>query len=296
MNSPLQRHVFFLALAFMLTSGCVTGRLSQFRNFANAGASYEQASQAVLMQAGTAAIEADSLIAIQGRSSLTTPEERRRYILESDQELRKRLSLLDKIAQHGKLLQCYFETLAELADPHAPPELETEAGGLYDAIIQMSPGLKNSNFGSAKIQDKIPQATDFGVAVFRVKALESELKSRAQAIERELALQEAAFRAIVDMMTADLTASLQLHETQDVINPFATATTLSTGWVDRRQDILKARVAAESMQCVVDAIGQLRENFKALAGNTLSVSALRKTIASVHSIKDFKEAIQKVSH
>src|SRR5207302_2443511 len=70
----------FLAGLLQITSGCAAARLTQFHNFAQAGTAYTKASQAVLDEAGTAAIEADSLIAQKGRDGLRTPDERRQFI------------------------------------------------------------------------------------------------------------------------------------------------------------------------------------------------------------------------
>src|SRR5260370_35187867 len=80
----------FLAGLLQIMSGCAAARLTQFHNFAQAGTAYTKASQAVLDEAATAAIEAVSLIAHKGRDGLIPPEERREYINETDQELRNR--------------------------------------------------------------------------------------------------------------------------------------------------------------------------------------------------------------
>src|SRR5207302_3088978 len=70
----------FLVGVVQITSGCAAARLTQFHNFAQAGTAYTKASQAVLDEAGTAAIEADSLIAQKGRDGLRTADERRQFI------------------------------------------------------------------------------------------------------------------------------------------------------------------------------------------------------------------------
>src|SRR5216684_4413258 len=101
---------------------------------AQVGTAYTKASQAVLDEAGTAAIEADSLIAQKGREGLRTADGRRQFIIGDNQELRKRLVLLGDIGRHGRLLQSYFETLAALADPKAPATLGTAAQGVFDSI------------------------------------------------------------------------------------------------------------------------------------------------------------------
>jgi choline dehydrogenase-like flavoprotein len=87
----------FLAGLLQITSGCAAARLTQFHNFAQAGTAYTKASQVVLDEAGTAAIEADSLIAQKGRDGLRTADERRQFINGENQELRKRLVLLGDI-------------------------------------------------------------------------------------------------------------------------------------------------------------------------------------------------------
>src|SRR5260221_3531850 len=70
-----------------VAGGCTAARLTQFHNFAQAGGAYVKASQVVLDEAGTASIEADSLIAIKGRETLKTSEERRASISGRNEEV-----------------------------------------------------------------------------------------------------------------------------------------------------------------------------------------------------------------
>ena len=285
----------FLTGLLQITSGCATARLTQFHNFAQAGTAYVKASQAVLDEAGNAAIEADSLIAQKGRDGLRTADERREFIVGENQELRKRLLLLREIGRHGRLLQSYFETLAALADPKAPATLGTAAQGVFDSIGRLSPAIKNASLGGVRIQDHIPQATNFVVQVFKVKALENELKVRSKDIEREIALQEAAFSVISSTLETDLTAKLQLEETEDVIEPFAAAKDLPKSWASRREDILRARVAASSARAAQDATAKLRESFVALVENRLSEPSIAGIIAAINSMLDLTEEIKKAT-
>ena len=114
-------------------------------------------------------------------------------------------------AAHSERLDATF---AALADPKAPATLGTAAQGVFDSIGRLSPAIKNASLGGVRIQDHIPQATNFVVQVFKVKALENELKVRSKDIEREIALQEAAFSVISSTLETDLTAKLQLEETE----------------------------------------------------------------------------------
>jgi len=292
-RSPLS--ALLLAGVLPITSGCATTRLTQFHNFAQAGTAYVKASQVVLDEAGNAAIEADSLIAQKVRDGLRTADERREFIVAENQELRKRLLLLREIGRHGRLLQSYFETLAALADPTAPATLCTAAQGVFDSIGRLSPAIKNASLGGVRIQDHIPQATNFVVQVFKVKALESELKARSKAVEREIALQEAAFSVISSTLETDLTVKLQVEETEDVIEPFAAAKDLPKSWAASREEILRARVAASSARAAQDATAKLRESFVALVENRLSEPSIAGIIAAINSMLDLTDEIKKAT-
>src|SRR6267142_326605 len=98
----------------------------------------------------------------------------------------------------------------------------------------------------------------------KAKALENELQARSKAIERELALQEAAFSVITSTLETDLAVQLQLEETDEVIEPFAAPKDLPKGWAARREEILRARVAAASSKAAQEAAAKLRESFVAL--------------------------------
>src|SRR6266478_681058 len=285
----------FLPVLLQITSGCATARLTQFHNFAQAGTAYVRASQTVLDEAGNAAIEADSLIAQKGRDGLRTADERREFIVAEDQELRKRLLLLRDIGRHGRLLQSYFETLATLADPKAPATLGTAAQGVFDSIGGLSPAIKGASLGGVKIGDHIPQATNFVVQIFKAKALENELKARAKDIEREIALQEAAFTVITNTLETDLTVQLQLEETEEVIEPFAAPKDLPKGWAARREEILRARVAAASSKAAQEAAAKLRESFVALVENRLSEPSITDIIAAINSMLNSIETIKKAA-
>src|SRR5207244_10665238 len=86
----------------------------------------------------------------------------------------------------------------------APATLGTAAQGVFDSIGGLSPAIKSASLGGVKIGDHIPQATSFVVQVVKAKALENELKARSKAIERELALQEAAYTVITSTLETDL--------------------------------------------------------------------------------------------
>jgi len=217
------------------------------------------------------------------------------YSTKSKRGALPKMVLLGDIGRHGRLLQSYFEALAALADPKAPATLGTAAQGVFDSIGGLSPTIKSASLGSVKIGDRIPQATNFVVQVFKAKALENELKARSKAIERELALQEAAFTVITSTLETDLAVQLQLEETEDVIEPFAAPKDLPKGWAARREEILRARVAAASSKAAQEAAAKLRESFVALVENRLSEPSIAGIIAAINSMLNSTEAIKKAT-
>jgi len=88
--------------------GCASARVAQFHSFAEAGRAYVKASQVVLDEAGTAAIDADSVVALRGREALDASG-RRAHLIEQDKLLATRLLLLKQIGRHGRLLESYFD-------------------------------------------------------------------------------------------------------------------------------------------------------------------------------------------
>src|SRR5207247_306798 len=140
--------------------------------------------------------------------------------------------------RHARLLQSYFETLAALADPKAPATLGTAAQGVFDSIGGLSPAIKSASLGGVKIGDHIPQARSFAVQVFKAKALENELKARSKAIERELALPEAAFTVITRTLETYLAGQLQLEEAGELNETSPAAEDLAKGAEVHREEIL----------------------------------------------------------
>jgi hypothetical protein len=90
-----------LALAALTIAGCA-GRLSHFHTLSQAGVAYTRASRTVLQDAGTEAIDADSVILLRTRSGLT--EAQRAETLRTNNELlRTRLKILADIQRHSML-------------------------------------------------------------------------------------------------------------------------------------------------------------------------------------------------
>jgi hypothetical protein len=281
-------------------AACASARLAQFDNFAQAGTAYAKVSQALLDEAGAAAIDADSetFRTIKAQNDAIrdgpkkAPDELKKELGRNSGELRKQLALLRDVGRHGRLLQSYFATLAAMADAKAPEALTAAAQGLVQSLGGLSPAIKNASLGGANVVDLIPPVTSFVVRRIQVRALERELAARSKIIERELAIQEAALMVIGNTLRADLQASLNVQETRDVVDPIGKQIELDESWVRRRREILQARVAAESADSAAGAATKLRKSFIALVENRPTGPSITEVLAEINSVLDLLEKVR----
>jgi len=272
--------------------GCASARVAQFHSFAEAGRAYVKASQVVLDEAGTAAIDADSVVALRGREALDASG-RRAHLIEQDKLLATRLLLLKQIGRHGRLLESYLDTLQALADSDAPETVGTAAKAAFDSVAKLSPSIKDASIGDVKVESLIPPAASFVVGRLKLKALENELKARSQAVERELALQEAALKAITSSLETDLMARLKSQQT-DVVRLYAADGELGDAWVERRRQVLQAQVSAQSAGKAAEAAAELRNSFVALVERRLTETSIQQVIANINSVLDLIDQVRKV--
>lgn len=283
-----------LVLACIVQAGCATARLNRFHAFAEAGVAYVQASQAVLDEAGTAAIENDSSVLRQARPAFS-PEERRDRVKRSNDLIRQRLALLQEAARHGRLLQNYFEALAAMADSQTQDALSKSAGRTFDDITKLGSVLKVASIGSSAVASFVPSITPPVVAHIRVHILRAELQAHGKQIGEELAIQEAVFRAISSELKADVQSHTNLLETQEIIEPYAVEGALPKEWNERRRDILSGSAAAHSAEACAGAAKRLRETFEALAGDKLDRETVGTLVAEIRSVLAIAESIHKVN-
>jgi hypothetical protein len=271
--------------------GCASARVTQFHAFAEAGRAYVKASQVVLDEAGSAAIDTDSVVALKGREALDSSE-RRKHLLEQDKLLNTRLLLLRQIGRHAQLLESYFATLQALADSDAPETAGLAAKGVFDSVAKLSPGIRNASIGGVRVEPLIPPATSFVVGRLKLKALERELEARSQLVERELALQEAALKAITSNLETDLLARLKSQQAE-VANLYASEKSLGEAWLNRRRQVLEAQVSAQSAGKAAEAAAELRTSFVALVERRLTEPSIQQVIANINSVLDLIEQIRK---
>jgi hypothetical protein len=286
-----QRHaVAFAVPALLALTGCATARLNQFHTFAQAGITYVAASQTVIQDAGTAAVNTDSALLVKWRPSLDQSQRTARVTV-SDTLLKQRLEVLRLISTHGKLLQAYFEALASLSDPKAANSAGTAAQAAYDSLSKLDPALKNAKMGNTSVSSFIPTVMAPVVATFKVHALNEELRARSNAIANELALQEAAFSAIEHELKTDAQEQQNLKET-DSISQFAALTPLPAEWASQRLALLSTPVAVASAEAASKAAAQLRSAFVAAVENRLDSAGFTSLMSDISNMLTIAQSIQ----
>jgi hypothetical protein len=271
-----------LFLFVAVLSGC-TARVGHFKDFASAGEAYADAQKPFLDSAAVAAIDTDSVILQNLRSTNPGANALKASLLESNTLLRQRLELLANVQRHALLLRTYFVALGDLANSDAPSSIGKGAQGVVDSLSELSSKIKNATIGQASVNAVVGQVVPIVVADFQMEALNAELKARAPVIERELDLQKAALSVIRDSMKTDLQAQLNFKEVNDIDAPFIEGTKpLPADWADRRRELLKATLALGNADAAVDAATHLKQSFISLTENRFDSSDLPSLMADIN--------------
>ncbi len=277
-----------LLLSFLLFSSCTTAKINHFKNFSQAGAAYSDVVEVFLDEAGTAAIETDSLVLMKTRPQLTI-EERKQTILEHNQLLRERLAILGDLKRHADLLRTYFQALAALAESDAPSGIGTATEGVVNALGKLHPKIKGAKIGERDVSSFVSSVTKIAVAHFQAGALEEELKERSQTIERELDLQQAALSAVIEGLRTDLQFQTQQVESKDVILPYVREGSLPKKWKQRRREALNAHFVLSSADAAADAAKELKISFVGLSEGRLTLVDIPALVNDMNEILTLME-------
>jgi hypothetical protein len=266
-----------VVLLTFISTACAA-RVTQFHDFATAGVSYQRAADTVLDDAGTAAIRADNAVLVKARPDTATSQ-RQTDVLQHNRDLQKRMVILRDLRRHGRVLQRYFQTLAAIAESKAPEAAAAAAGETFTALSSLSTTLKSGQAGAV-----VPPLTKLVVGSFKVRALENELKQRADAIAAEIKLQEVLFKVVGDTLRTDLRVQLNTMETGQVIAPFAADAALPSSWGTTRETFLKASSSVESADAAARAAAAMQEAFTALVQNRFDHAAFNSLLDDIGEV------------
>ena len=292
---PLARRCFFLLPVVLVLAACSTARVNQFKQFAEAGIAYVEAVDALTREAAGASVNADSAVLARTRSAVAQ-DDRARTVLEHNQLLKQRIGILADLRQHAGLLGAYFVSLGAMTDPDAPAEVGQAAAQFVESLGAVGGRLRTARVGDLAVDDFTGKVVEISVANFRQAQLERELRLRAPTLARELDLQHAAMRAVVEAMATDIGVVLRHQEQTDVVDPYRGNAKLPKTWAKRRREILTASTAVASADSAAVAARKLGEAFVALAENRFGaveylavMGEIRRTLDLIAAVRGIDE-------
>ncbi len=257
--NPLQ--IFTLFLVVGLLTACTSARINQFKQFSQASVVYSNATDLLTREAGEAAIDADSAILKKVRPSLN-PSDLKVSIVTQNELLKERLELLADLRRHAFILRNYFTALGVLAESDAPSGIGKATEGIVTSLGEVNSRINTATIGDQSVSDFVGDAVPIVVAQFQRAALEKELKSRAETLERELDLQQAAMEALSKSMKTDLKIVLGHQESEEIVRPYvSSANPLPNNWTKRRRELLTSTCNLASVEAAADAAKNLKLSF-----------------------------------
>lgn len=272
------------SLLLLALAGCgATATINQAGHFADAGIAYADAVPAFYDESFVYAATANSLILAQTRDDLPAAE-RGETLGTHDAELSERLTILRDLKAHAATLRAYFIALKALAQTDAGGEISDATQGLVDRLGKLSPTISGANIGGTPIADFIQPAVSLAVAAYQSAALRHEVEERGAAIERELALQEAAVAAIGEQMLADWDLQVQIEQRNPLTRAFISDAPLPGNWSDRRIELLRLSANIDSFNAASKAADSLHQSWIAFAEGRLGEDGLLLLLRDVEEL------------
>jgi hypothetical protein len=281
------------ALACLSATGCATtAKLNSFSELSKVGIAYSDAAAAVVAEAAEGSIAADTASLLIVRE-LGDEASRKKALSDQSKALRTQLDLLASIGRHQALLKEYFVALGALADAgDADSAIGGAASGVITALGKLSPGFAALKVGEVPVADFASQATPLLVANLRARALERELRTNGEAINRELLVSEGLMAFLAEKIRADDAAVQGPKETEAVATPFIKDSALPGDWPARRMAFLKHGVDMAAVGSAQDSARKLRLALTAASEDHLSPGQLQLLVTDLNALVDILENVK----
>ena len=282
----------FVALVTLvvLPACSAVDKVGKADSLANAGIAFSDAVPAFIDESFVLAVTADSLTLMQTRPDLTE-DERSIGLQASDDALAARLTILRDLKRHALLLRSYFMAIKAITQSDAASGITEQTKTIVARLGELSPTIRDASIGGAPISDFIGPAVNIVVASYQNAVLRRELEERADTIERELALQQAALTAMRDQMIADKDLQVQIEERNPIFLTFVGNDPLPRNWSDQRVAAFKRTIGFESYDAAAKAAGDLHDSWIAFAEDRLDEGTLLLLIHDVEALVQLSEKI-----
>jgi hypothetical protein len=288
----LVRNSLFLILIGLPLAACGSaGTIERADIFATAGIAYTDAVPTVINQSFEIAVTANSLQLEMNRESLSV-ESRLDELERFDRQFEQRLSILRDLKRHAGILRTYFAALRSLAQSDAATGITDVTTGLVEKLEKLRPEIAGVQIGGFEVSEFIAPAVSFAVGAYKNAAIRRELEAHGEIIERELALQEAALRALTEQMITDKDLEIQITERNPIIEDFAGSGSLPANWTERRIAAYRRTIEIDSLKAAQKAAANLHQAWVALSENRLDEGGILLLLQDVEELVDLARSLK----
>jgi hypothetical protein len=287
-----------LSLLVCLLAAC-SPRLGQFQALGEAGVAYTNAMGPLLEQAGSAAINSNSLRLLEFRQQPVNCSSRdalRHKLDEYDGLMQQRLQLLGELRGHTRLLNAYFVFLLQLAQSDTPAQASKASQGIVKHMLAAGQRLGQDPQVQKLLPGIVGTASKFIVQGIQVKMLEEELSARGETVYRQILLHQAAVQAVGDMLKTDsqiLFENLRYKARTDFYD--TECRVLPEAWPQRRLQYLSAPPTDASAPAAHKAAKNLAEAFRDLARGEVSSQSLPQVLSETDEVLSWLRALRQIS-
>jgi hypothetical protein len=291
----MRKHAVWLVgvLIMLLTvGGCIS--ISHVERLSAAGATYGASIDTLLCVAEENAVNADSeRLLSQGKGISVTD---RKKIYTDHEGIYAVIETLERLRQHARLLQRYFNALNALATTDAPARAQNAVQGAAAALNDVGQQLYKSPLLQPAQQDALGQLAGLVVKTVQRHDIAKELKARADIIEQQLRIQKEVTRAVAKKLTADLQSIATLGIQREVISPYVKGTiTNESKWIQQRKTYVLAKAGVDALSSAEHAAAKLQQAWVAVINrefDELAFHDLLKDIEALVSLAETARSIQ----
>jgi hypothetical protein len=280
--------VVVVAILIAFAAGCASTK--QFTGFAQAGTTYANAVDKLLLVAGKTGVDATSWRLLQDDAMKNQDLESYKRLSSTDKE---RLAIISRLRAHGRLLKRYFSLLNELATSDSPERAHQAMGDVVDGINSLGKQLRGNELVSNK--DAFAAVTKLAIGSRIRSILRDEFEKHKDTIRVELNTQEQLLKALADAIQHDLTITNEIREKRLVIDPLIAKEPVSRPqeWVGDRLAVLTSEAKVEELSTAGDAARELREAFEELVSGRLDLERVNILLSDLESILAVAETINR---
>jgi len=265
----------FTVIGIAVLTGCAgTQTINKADQFALNGVAFADSIAPLVDESFVLAVTADSLVLTQARENIPDPEVRGTQLKQSDEQLETRLKILRDLKRHANLLRSYFLAIKAITQTDAASGITDATKGLVEQMSELEPKIAETTIGDTPVSDFIEPGVKLAVAGYQNAVLRQELSARADSIDREIGLQEAALTALYEQMRADKELEILVEVKNPIFRAYTGEGKLPSNWSKQRVDAFKLIIEIDSFENAVKAAKALRQSWQAFAEDRLDSASL----------------------